>query len=101
MSELPPRGAPIFAMGNPLDLGLTIAVGTNGGILEPDRRQPHPVFRQSQSGHERRPDLQRTGEVIGINVATARNDISFIVPSRFLMRLIARRAAGIRPRSDL
>ena len=33
MSPLPPRGAPIFAMGNPLDLGLTIAVGTNGGIL--------------------------------------------------------------------
>jgi len=33
MSPLPPRGAPIYAMGNPLDLGLTIAVGTNGGIL--------------------------------------------------------------------
>ncbi len=31
--DLPPKGAPVFAMGNPLDLGLSLAVGTNGGIL--------------------------------------------------------------------
>jgi S1-C subfamily serine protease len=34
MSPLPPRGAPIFAMGNPLDLGLSIAVG------RPDLQRP-------------------------------------------------------------
>ncbi len=31
--ELPLQGAPVFAMGNPLDPGLSITVGTNGGIL--------------------------------------------------------------------
>ena len=32
-ADLPPKGAPVLAMGNPLDLGLSLAVGTNGGIL--------------------------------------------------------------------
>ncbi|MEM7561493.1 MAG: S1C family serine protease, partial [Pseudomonadota bacterium] len=34
------------------------------------------------------PTFNAEGEVIGINVATARNDISFIVPSSYLQKLI-------------
>jgi hypothetical protein len=39
------------------------------------------------------PTFNEFGAAIGINVATARNDISFIVPSRFLTELIERSTA--------
>ncbi len=88
MSELPPRGAPIFAMDNPLDLGLSIAVGTNGGILDQTDASRILFSGSLNPGMSGGPTFNDEGDVIGINVATARNDISFIVPSRFLTDLI-------------
>jgi hypothetical protein len=95
MSDLPPRGAPVFAMGNPLDLGLTIAVGTNGGILDQTDASRILFSGSLNPGMSGGPTFNEDGEVIGINVATARNDISFIVPSRFLQDLIEQSATGI------
>ncbi len=92
MSPLPPRGAPIFAMGNPLDLGLSIAVGTNGGILNQTDDSRILFSGSLNPGMSGGPTFNDQGEVIGINVATARNDISFIVPSRFLNDLIEQSA---------
>ena len=88
MSPLPPRGAPIYAMGNPLDLGLSIAVGTNGGILNQTDDSRILFSGSLNPGMSGGPTFNERGEAIGINVATARNDISFIVPSRFLSELI-------------
>lgn len=93
MSPLPPRGAPIYAMGNPLDLGLTIAVGTNGGILNQTDDSRILFSGSLNPGMSGGPTFNDQGEVIGINVATARNDISFIVPSRFLNDLIEQSSA--------
>jgi hypothetical protein len=93
MSSLPPRGAPIFAMGNPLDLGLTIAVGTNGGILNQTDDSRILFSGSLNPGMSGGPTFNDQGEVIGINVATARNDISFIVPSRYLQDLIRQSAS--------
>ena len=90
MSPLPPRGAPIFAMGNPLDLGLSIAVGTNGGILNQTDDSRILFSGSLNPGMSGGPTFNEFGAAIGINVATARNDISFIVPSRFLTELIER-----------
>jgi len=88
MSPLPPGGAPIFAMGNPLDLGLSIAVGTNGGILNQTDDSRILFSGSLNPGMSGGPTFDDSGAAIGINVATARNDISFIVPSRFLSDLI-------------
>lgn len=87
-SPLPPRGAPVFAMGNPLDLGLSIAVGTNGGILNQTDDSRILFSGSLNPGMSGGPTFNEAGEVIGINVATARNDISFIVPSRFLNQMV-------------
>ena len=87
-SELPPKGAPVFAMGNPLDLGLSLAVGTNGGILNQTDDSRILFSGSLNPGMSGGPTFNEQGQVIGINVATARNDISFIVPSRFLNELI-------------
>lgn len=89
-SYLPPSGAPIFAMGNPLDLGLNIAVGTNGGILNQTDDSRILFSGSLNPGMSGGPTFNERGEVIGINVATVRNDISFIVPSRYLNDLIER-----------
>lgn len=87
-SALPLKGSPIFAMGNPHDLGLTIAVGTNGGILNQTDDSRILFSGSLNPGMSGGPTYNERGEVIGINVATARNDISFIVPSLYLNRLI-------------
>ena len=87
-AALPPRGSPVFAMGNPLDLGLTIAVGTNGGILNQTDDSRILFSGSLNPGMSGGPTFDEAGDLIGINVATARNDISFIVPSRFLNELI-------------
>lgn len=91
-SPLPHLGEPIFAMGNPLDLGLTIAVGTNGGILNQTDDSRILFSGSLNPGMSGGPTFNRDGEVIGINVATARNNISFIVPSRFLAELVEKAA---------
>jgi hypothetical protein len=87
-SGLPPKGAPVFAMGNPLDLGLSLAVGTNGGILNQTDDSRILFSGSLNPGMSGGPTFNEDGKAIGINVATARNDISFIVPSRFLNELI-------------
>jgi serine protease Do len=98
-SGLPPKGAPVFAMGNPLDLGLSLAVGTNGGILNQTDDSRILFSGSLNPGMSGGPTFNEQGEVIGINVATARNDISFIVPSRFLNELI-QNSRSIEPDSD-
>ena len=102
MSPLPPRGAPIFAMGNPLDLGLSISVGTNGGILNQTDDSRILFSGSLNPGMSGGPTFNANGEAIGINVATARNDISFIVPSRFLSALIEKSSSdGYGAETDL
>lgn len=80
MSPLPPRGAPIFAMGNPLDLGLSIAVGTNGGILNQTDDSRILFSGSLNPGMSGGPTFNEFGAAIGINVATARNDITSSYP---------------------
>ena len=62
-ADLPPKGAPVYAMGNPLDLGLSLAVGTNGGILNqtddsriPATRSGSTATRPATAGPSRRPE---------------------------------------------
>lgn len=87
LGEPPAKGAGLYAMGNPLDLGLTIAAGTNGGVLS-QTDEGRILFSGSLNpGMSGGPTFDDRGRVVGINVATARNDISFIVPSRFLIPL--------------
>lgn len=87
----PPKGAPLFAMGNPLDLGLTIASGTNGGILNQTDDSRILFSGSLNPGMSGGPTFDQSGAVVGINVSTARNDISFIVPTRYLEPLVAQR----------
>jgi hypothetical protein len=88
IATLPAKGAALYAMGNPLDLGLTIAAGSNGGELRQTDGSRILFSGSLNPGMSGGPTFDSDGRVIGVNVATARNDISFIVPTRYLYRLL-------------
>ncbi|HOP15924.1 MAG TPA: serine protease [Gammaproteobacteria bacterium] len=87
VGEPPAKGAALYAMGNPLDLGLTIAAGTNGGVLSQTDDSRILFSGSLNAGMSGGPTFDDQGIVVGINVSTARNDISFIVPTRYLQSL--------------
>ena len=85
----PKAGVAVFALGNPLDLGLTVVPGTYNGI-NTSSYYPRVHFTGSlNSGMSGGPTLNQQGQVIGINVATAGNQISFLVPVAKLQQLVA------------
>ena len=86
IGDPPPKGAALYAMGNPLDLGLTIAAGTNGGVLSQTDGSRILFSGSLNPGMSGGPTFDENGVVVGVNVSTARNDISFIVPTRYLER---------------
>ena len=94
IGEPPPKGASLYAMGNPLDLGLTIASGTNGGVLSQTDDSRILFSGSLNPGMSGGPTFDNQGLVVGINVSTARNDISFIVPARYLKPLLLQRASS-------
>jgi serine protease Do len=93
----PPIGVPVFALGNPLDLGLTVVPGTYNGINQTSYH-PRVHFTGSlNSGMSGGPTLSETGQVIGINVSTAGNQVSFLVPVAALHQLIAEHQGSVGP----
>jgi S1-C subfamily serine protease len=85
----PAIGVPVYALGNPLDLGLTVVPGTYNGINQTSYH-PRVHFTGSlNSGMSGGPTLSQAGEVVGINVSTAGNHVSFLVPVTALQHLIA------------
>jgi serine protease Do len=89
----PDMGSPLFALGNPLDLGLTVVPGTYNGVNQTSYH-PRVHFTGSlNAGMSGGPTLSETGEVVGINVSTAGNQVSFLVPVKALHNLRAEHRA--------
>ncbi|WGL16121.1 serine protease [Microbulbifer bruguierae] len=81
LSQTPPsKGETIVSMGNPLDLGMTIVPGTYNGIASGSFYQRIHFSGSINPGMSGGPVINRSGQVVGINVATAGNQISFLVP---------------------
>lgn len=99
-ADPPPKGANLFAMGNPLDLGLTISAGTNGGVLSQTDDSRILFSGSLNPGMSGGPTFDDHGTVVGVNVSTARNDISFIVPARYLHPLTSAAAIPVDALSD-
>lgn len=83
-----PKGTKLFSLGNPHDIGFTIIEGTYNG-LTPDSFFDHIHFSGSLNpGMSGGPALGHDGRVVGINVSTAGNQISFLVPVEPLRQLL-------------
>jgi len=87
------KGERIFSMGNPYDLGMSIIEGTFNGLMEKAMYRKVLFSASLNPGMSGGPALNRQGEVVGVNVSTMGNDVSFLVPVEFLQDLY-REAAG-------
>lgn len=91
-----PRGARIYSMGNPLDVGFAVAEGNFNGPAERSFL-PTLFFGGSlSSGMSGGPALDEQGQLIGVNVAARRDgeQVSFLVPADFVRALIVSARAG-------
>ena len=78
------KGTRIFSLGNPHDLGLSVVEGTYNGLLEKSLFDKIFISGSLNPGMSGGPTLDHSGHVIGINVSTAGNQLSFLVPVKFL-----------------
>ncbi len=94
--EAPRKGDRLYAFGNPHDLGLTIVEGTYNGPLEKSLYDKIHFTGSINAGMSGGPAVNAAGAVVGVNVSTAGNQLSFLVPARYVSALIdgAGRAAG-------
>ena len=82
------KGEMIYALGNPHDLGITLKLGAFNGVVE-HSYNPQILFSGSLNpGMSGGPGLLANGSVIGVNVATAGSDLSFLVPASAMLALI-------------
>ena len=89
VSELEPKkGARIFALGNPLDLGMTIVPGTYNGLADHSYYERIHFSGSINSGMSGGPVVDAGGDIVGVNVATAGNQVSFLVPANKLVALL-------------
>ncbi len=88
------KGTRLFSMGNPFDLGMSIVEGIYNGLME-DSLYKKILFSGSiNPGMSGGPALNKAKEVVGINVSTAGNEVSFLVPVEHLHALYERVAAA-------
>ncbi|AWB67192.1 serine protease [Saccharobesus litoralis] len=80
----PQQGDAIYSIGNPHDYGMIVVPGTYNGITANSFYQRIHFTGSINPGMSGGPVLNEAGEVIGVNVATAGNQLGFLVP---LMRL--------------
>ena len=94
IDDIPEKGARLFSLGNPLDLGFSIVAGTNNGILTQEEDGNIQISGSLNPGMSGGPTLNEAGHVIGINVATTGNNISFLVPADYLKIILQRLKAN-------
>ena len=83
------NGDRIYSMGNPHDLGMTIIEGNYNGRVKHSRYKKLLFSGSLNGGMSGGPALNSAGEVIGVNVSKGGEQLSFLVPARFLNTLIA------------
>lgn len=90
----PAKGDRIYAMGNPLDLGMTIIEGTFNGLVENSRYRKILFSGSLNAGMSGGPAFNARGEVMGINVSKGGEQLSFLVPVAHLAALLKESAAA-------
>ena len=85
------KGTRLFAIGNPRDLGMTIVEGTHSGLMERKLYDEIHFTGSLNAGMSGGPAVTAQGDVVGVNVATAGNQVSFLVPVEYAQRMLASR----------
>ncbi|MCI2284973.1 serine protease [Colwellia sp. MSW7] len=83
----PHKGEQLFSLGNPHDLGMIVVPGTYNGLKKESFNDRIHFTGSINSGMSGGPVVNKTAEVVGINVATSGNSIGFLVPHDKLVTL--------------
>lgn len=96
------QGQRLYSLGHPNDLGLSIVEGTYNGHL---RHTLYPKIHFTGSinpGMSGGPTISETGSVVGVNVSSSGDQVSFLVPAGRARALLERAtAAGYQPPDDM
>jgi len=86
------RGARIYALGNPLDVGFAVAEGSYNGPVERSFLETLFFGGSLSPGMSGGPALDEQGRLVGVNVAARRDgeQVSFLVPAAPVRALIER-----------
>lgn len=84
------QGDQVYSMGNPHDLGMTVVPGTYNNLTAHSYYDRILFSGSINPGMSGGPALNADGRVIGVNVATAGNQISFFVPLSKLRKMLDR-----------
>jgi len=98
--SIPTQGDTIFSLGNPHDIGFTVIPGTYNGVEEGSYYEHIHFSGSINAGMSGGPVLDRRGRVVGVNVSSAGNQVSFLVPSEALGALIEQRRSDTLPITD-
>ncbi|QHJ12098.1 Putative serine protease HhoB [Paraglaciecola mesophila] len=88
-AHLPEQGSSIYSLGNPHDLGMIVVPGTFNGIKKNSFYQRIHFTGSINPGMSGGPVVNPEGEVVGVNVATAGNQIGFLVPLTKIRALVS------------
>ena len=82
------QGDTVYAIGYPFDLGVTVVPGTYNGLAPHSASERVHFTGSLNPGMSGGPAFNTEGQIIGINVATAGNQVSFLVPAARLRALL-------------
>jgi len=86
--HMPAKGELAYALGNPGDWGMVMVPGPTNGFVQHSYEQRVLFSGSLNPGMSGGPSLNADGEVIGVNVATAGSQLSFLVPAIKAQRLL-------------
>lgn len=92
------RGARIYSLGNPLDVGFAVAEGSYNGPVERSFLETLFFGGSLSPGMSGGPALDEQGRLVGVNVAARRDgeQVSFLVPAA-PVRVLIERGRGAKP----
>jgi len=88
--SMPERGVRAYALGNPGDWGMVMVPGPTNGFVEHSYEDRVLFSGSLNPGMSGGPSLNSRGEVVGVNVATAGSQLSFLVPASKVRSLVAK-----------
>ena len=83
------KGETVYALGNPRDYGTSLVKGPNNGMVEHSYNDQILFSGSLNPGMSGGPAVNAAGQVVGVNVATAGSQLSFLVPANNAAQLIA------------
>jgi serine protease Do len=82
------QGTRIYSMGFPHDIGLSIVEGTYNGLMEHKLYEKIHFTAPINPGMSGGPAINASGEVVGVNVSSMGEEVSFLVPAEAVAQLI-------------